>query len=188
MEKVRHFNFITDRIPFRDKMDKAIFRLDINYKPHRIRFVEQYFDHPMCDVGIISALPEFPKEWSKGKITLFEHLVYKFILTLEGIDVSTSLKWVMSTNSVAVMPRPTYETWFMEGKLIPDYHYIEIKDDLSDLEEKLNYYIAHPAEAEQIVEHAHEYVSQFFDAGRERLISLLVMDKYFQVTKQTSNC
>ena len=64
----------------------------------------------------------------------------------------------------------------------------DIKDDLSDLEEKLNYYIAHPAEAEQIVEHAHEYVSQFFDAGRERLISLLVMDKYFQVTKQTSNC
>ena len=63
-----------------------------------------------------------------------------------------------------------------------------LEDDLSDLEEKLNYYIAHPAEAEQIVEHAHEYVSQFFDAGRERLISLLVMDKYFQVTKQTSNC
>ena len=184
MEKVRHFNFITDRIPFRDKMDKAIFRLDINYKPHRIRFVEQYFDHPMCDVGIISALPEFPKEWSKGKITLFEHLVYKFILTLEGIDVSTSLKWVMSTNSVAVMPRPTYETWFMEGTLIPNYHYIEIKSDYSDLPQRLQYYIDHPEEAEAIARHAHEYISQFRDKKRERLISLLVMQKYFRCTGQ----
>lgn len=120
--------------------------------------------------------------------TFREHFDYKFIMALEGNDVASNLKWVMSSNSIAVMTRPTCETWFMEGKLIPDYHYIEIKDDLSDLEEKLNYYIAHPAEAEQIVEHAHEYVSQFFDAGRERLISLLVMDKYFQVTKQTSNC
>lgn len=76
----------------------------------------------------------------------------------------------------------------MKPGLWRESYYIEIKDDLSDLEEKLNYYIAHPTEAEQIVEHAHEYVSQFFDAGRERLISLLVMDKYFQVTKQTSNC
>ena len=96
------------------------------------------------------------------KKTIREHLDYKFIMALEGNDVASNLKWVMSSNSIAVMTRPTCETWFMEGKLIPDYHYIEIKDDLSDLEEKLNYYIAHPAEAEQIVEHAHEYVSQIF--------------------------
>ena len=36
----------------------------------------------------------------------------------------------------------------MEGKLRPDYHYIEVKEDFSDLEEKLNYYIAHPEEAQ----------------------------------------
>ena len=32
---------------------------------------------------------------------------------------------------VAVMPKPKYESWFMEGKLIPNYHYILIKDDYS---------------------------------------------------------
>ena len=139
-------------------------------------------------IGVVGRNEGYPEEWMTPKKTIREHLDYKFIMALEGNDVASNLKWVMSSNSIAVMTRPTCETWFMEGKLIPDYHYIEIKDDLSDLEEKLNYYIAHPAEAEQIVEHAHEYVSQFFDAGRERLISLLVMDKYFQVTKQTSNC
>ena len=129
----------------------------------------------------------YPEVWMTPKKTIREHLDYKFIMALEGNDVASNLKWVMSSNSIAVMTRPTCETWFMEGKLIPDYHYIEIKDDLSDLEEKLTYYINHPVEAEQIVKHAHEYVAQFFDAERERLISLLVMDKYFQMTGQNNN-
>ena len=107
-------------------------------------------------------------------------------MALEGIDVASNLKWVMSSNSIAVMPRPTCETWFMEGTLIPDYHYIEIKPDFSDLEERLNYYIEHVAESLEIIRHAHEYVSQFKDKRRENLISLLVLDKYFKMTGQKS--
>lgn len=116
--------------------------------------------------------------------TLWEHLKYKFVLALEGNDVASNLKWVMSSNSVAVMPRPEYETWFMEGELIPNYHYIEIKSDYSDLEERLNYYIVHEDEALQIIQHAHEYVAQFKNKKREKLISLLVLQKYFQMTGQ----
>lgn len=59
--------------------------------------------------------------------TIREHLDYKFIMAIEGNDVASNLKWVMSSNSLAVMPRPTCETWFMEGTLIPDYHYIEVR-------------------------------------------------------------
>ena len=117
-------------------------------------------------------------------MTIADHLKYKFILALEGNDVASNLKWVMSSNSVAVMPRPTCETWFMEGTLIPNYHYIEIKPDFSDLEERLNHYIQHPNEAESIIKHAHEYVNQFKDKKREDIISLLVLDKYFRMTGQ----
>ena len=70
----------------------------------------------------------------------------------------------------------------MEGTLIPNYHYIEVKDDFSDLEERLTYYIEHPKEAEAIIQHAHEYVDQFRDEAREKLISLLVLKKYFDIT------
>ena len=70
----------------------------------------------------------------------------------------------------------------MEGTLRPNYHYIEVKDDFSDLEERLTYYIEHPEEAEAIIQHAHEYVAQFQDQERERLISLLVLQKYFEMT------
>ena len=66
----------------------------------------------------------------------------------------------------------------MEGRLIPNYHYIEVKPDFSDLLERMDYYSAHPEEAEAIIKHAHEYVDQFRNSRRERLISLLVLKKY----------
>ena len=123
-------------------------------------------------------------EWTKPHISMYDHLNYKFILAIEGYDVATNLKWIMSSNSLAVMPRPTYETWFMEGTLIPGYHYVEIRPDYSDLEERMRYYIEHPDEAEAIIAHAHEYVAQFRDRRREKIISLLVLQNYFRRTGQ----
>jgi spore maturation protein CgeB len=70
----------------------------------------------------------------------------------------------------------------MEGKLIPNYHYVKVKEDFSDLEERLQYYIDHPDEAEAIIQHAHEYIDQFRDKEREKLISLLVLKRYFEIT------
>ena len=96
----------------------------------------------MCSwCGHCKAMKE---EWIKGHISEYDHLGYKFIMCLEGNDVATNLKWVMSSNSLAVMPKPVYETWYMEGRLIPNYHYVEIKPDYSDLEERIQYYIDHP--------------------------------------------
>jgi hypothetical protein len=122
--------------------------------------MRMYFGLECCDAGISTPRPEYPPEWTKPHISMYDHLNYKFILAIEGYDVATNLKWIMSSNSLAVMPRPTYETWFMEGTLIPGYHYVEIRPDYSDLEERMRYYIEHPDEAEAIIAHAHEYVAQ----------------------------
>lgn len=183
MDKVRHFIFLNDKIPFVKKRDEIIFRGEIFGKPRRIEFLKRWFGEASCDVGEVGKHCVCP-EWKAGMLTLFEHLNYKFILALEGNDVASNLKWVMSSNSLAVMPRPTCETWFMEGTLIPDYHYVEIRSDYSDLKERMDYYIAHPDKAQEIINHAHEYVAQFQNKKRERLISLLVMDKYFRMTGQ----
>lgn len=184
LDKVRHFIFLDDRLPFAAKRDQAIFRGSISHKPHRRRFLEMFHGHPLCDARSVKDGDEAPPEWRGGPLSLYEHLRYKFIVSLEGNDVASNLKWAMSSNSVAVMPRPTYETWFMEGTLVPEEHYIEIRPDYADLEEKLRHYIAHPAEAERISTHAHAYVKQFFDPRRELLTSLLVLQKYFRLTGQ----
>lgn len=183
LDRKRHFFFIKDNKKFSQKKDILIGRAHIS-QAHRMKFMEMYFDHPLCDLGQVNQNAGNLK-WLKPRISIIAHLDYKFILSLEGNDVATNLKWIMSSNSIAVMPKPKYETWFMEGTLIPDYHYIQIKDDYSNLEERLQYYISHPAEAEAITENAHQYIKQFFNREQEQLISLLVLQKYFYYTSQT---
>lgn len=183
LDRVRHFVFLTDKICFENKMDKVIFRGGVN-QPHRRLFMQKFFGHPLVDAHEVTKHPSSnPPEWRQPPMTFYDHLKYKFIMSIEGNDVASNLKWVMSSNSIAVMPKPTYETWFMEGKLRPNYHYIEIKPDYSDLEERIRYYIEHTDEAKQIIAHAHEYVSQFRDKNRENLIEMLVMKKYVDMTR-----
>ena len=184
LDKLRHFLFVEDPVPFREKQDKVIFRGKIRQSRLRTAFLEQFFAHPLCDCGVVGRNEGCPEEWMQPKITIREHLDYKFIMAIEGNDVASNLKWVMSSNSLAVMPRPTCETWFMEGKLEAGKHYVEVRDDYADLEEKLQHYIQHPEEAEEIIRNAHDFVRQFRDPRREELIQLLVMDKYLRLSQQ----
>ncbi|MDR0511318.1 MAG: glycosyltransferase [Rikenellaceae bacterium] len=182
LDRARHFVFLKDGKPFRDKRDMLVGRAAVYpSQSHRVRFWEMYFGHPLCDLGQVNRTEVVRWEWVVRPMPIDDHLDYKFILCLEGNDVATNLKWVMSSNSVAVMPRPKYETWFMEGSLIGGVHYIEIRSDYSDLEQKLKYYIDHPEEAERIVENAHRHVAMFQDKRAERRIALAVLKKYFEL-------
>jgi hypothetical protein len=182
LDKVRHFLFVNDKKSFESKKNMLIGRGKA-HQPHRIRFLEMYFNHPMCNIGQVNR--NINLQFIASRMTISEQLEYKYILCLEGNDVASNLKWVMSSNSLAVMPKPIYETWFMEGTLIPNYHYIEIKADYTDLEEKMVYYSSHTDEALKIIENAHQYVNQFKNKEQEDLISLLVLKKYFVKTNQT---
>lgn len=184
LNKLRHFIFLNDKIAFSDKEDKAVFRGKVKGKPMRREFMQKFFGNPKFDIGDVSKKTNDPVEWRTEKLTLNDHLRFKFVMALEGNDVASNLKWVMSSNSIAVTPPMKFETWFMEGKLIPNYHYIEVKEDFSDLEEKLNYYATHTEEAQQIIDHAHEFVQQFKDKEREEIIALMVTKKYFEMTGQ----
>lgn len=181
LNKVRLFNYTNDKREFQRKKNMLIGRAVVKL-PARIRFYEKYFNHPMCDLGQVNK--EKNPQWIKEKITIDEHLDYKFILCIEGYDVASNLRWVMSSNSLAVMPKPTYESWYMEGKLIPNHHYVLINDDYSNLEERLNYYLENTSEALQIIQNANDYVKQFRNRKTEDLISLLVLEKYFYRTGQ----
>ena len=182
LNSIRHYIFTHDNKSFENKKDMLVGRAKVSQK-HRAKFLEMYFNHPLCNIGQVKKCEKY-QEFLMPRMTITEQLDYKFILCLEGNDVASNLKWTMSSNSIAVMSKPKFESWFMEGKLVPDYHYIMIKDDYSDLEEKLTYYITHPDEAKLIIEHAHQYIEPFKNKKMEKLISLLVLQKYFRKTGQ----
>lgn len=183
LNKVRHFIFVNDITAFKEKKNMAVWRGKA-YRDHRQKFLEMFYNHPKCNVGQTNTKGNISTPWQKKKMSLKEQLEYKFILSIEGNDVASNLKWVMSSNSLAFMTKPKYETWFMEGRLIPNYHYVLLRDDYSDLEEKIDYYTVHNDEAEAIIANANAYTKQFRDEKREDLISLLVLQKYFKLSGQ----
>ena len=65
-------------------------------------------------------------------------------------------------------------------------HYIEISDDFSNAEQKIKYFIEHPNKVLKIIENAQAHVEQFKHAKREKLISLMVLDKYFSLSGQNN--
>lgn len=185
LNRVRHYNFIDDELAYADKRDAIAWRGKAASDHHRVDVCRRYFDSPRCDIAVSIPLKDTGStEFTRPPLSIAEQLQNKFILSLEGNDVATNLKWIMSSNSLCFMRKPRYETWFMEGRLEPGRHYVLLEDDFSDLEEKMDYYLANPAEAEAIISEAQHYVSQFLDQRRERLISTLVMQKYLQMSGQ----
>ncbi|MEO9273573.1 glycosyl transferase family 90 [Marinomonas sp. 5E14-1] len=184
LNKVRHFNFIEDEMTYGDKVDQIVWRGKSFTTHHRYDVCRKYFNAPNCDIALSNpAKRTYETDFTRGRMSISEQLQNKFILSMEGNDVATNLKWIMSSNSLCFMRQPRYETWFMEGTLIPDFHYVLLKDDFSDLLEKVKFYIENPDLAKEIIANANEYVQQFFDEERERLISLLVMKKYIDLSQ-----
>lgn len=183
LNRLRHFHFVEDSIPFADKKSQLVWRGNA-CQPHRLSFLETYFSHPLCDVGHFYQRPDPANPLGKNGLSVSDQLQYKFVLALEGNDVATNLKWILSSNSLCIMPRCIYESWFMEGRLLAGVQYVEIKEDYSDLEEKLDYYQQNTGEAEAIIRNANAWVRQFRNPEQERRILLNVLWRYFSDTGQ----
>ena len=185
LNRVRHYNFIDDNIAYQDKTDSIVWRGKAASDHHRVDVCRQYFDHPRCDIAVSTPLKDNgDTSLTRPALSIEQQLQHKFILSLEGNDVATNLKWIMSSNSLCFMRRPRFETWYMEGRLIPNVHYVELRDDFSDLLEKMDYYSANPKAAAVINLNAKAYVKEFLDEPREQLISLLVMKRYLELSDQ----
>ena len=182
LDKNRHFSFIHDPIPYEKKRDLLFFR-GACPQEHRSRFLRQYFSHPLCDLGHTGGADEHPT-YTKPKIPKKEHLHYKFLLSLEGNDVASNLKWILGSNSLCIMPKPRYESWFMEEKLEANVHYALLDDDYGNLDSLLEFFTAHPKDAQEIIHNANAYCQAFQNPRIEEACNLLVLRKYFYLSDQ----
>ncbi|MBU2996590.1 lipopolysaccharide A protein [Cellulophaga baltica] len=182
LNKRRHFKWVNDNLKFTDKKSKMVWRGKA-WHALRTDFVKKFYNNPLCNVGQVNKLKE-DKPWVKGFLTLEEQLKYKFIFCPEGNDVATNLKWVLSSNSLCIMPKPNYETWFMEGTLVAGVHYVEVEADCSNLEEKLEYYSKNDGKAQIIIDNANKHVKRFQNKKMEDLLCLKVLEKYAVLSNQ----
>tara|TARA_A200000113_G_scaffold75565_1_gene66333 strand:- start:1145 stop:1981 length:837 start_codon:yes stop_codon:yes gene_type:complete len=182
LNQIKLFHFIKDPKKFENKKNQAVWRGDIRNNPNREYFVKNFYKTPLFNIGQTSPKQDVP--WMKIFMSIKDQLDYKFIFCLEGKCISTNLYWAMSSNSVCIMPKPKYESWFMEGKLKDGVHYIKVKDDFSDAEEKIKFYMNENDKCLEIIENAKKFVRQFKDVKQERLIQLLILKQYFKLTGQ----
>ena len=128
----------------------------------RCRLVYQYHNSTLLDARLTKTR-RIPESISHvhligKKMEIQEMLSYKAILFLEGNCVSSGLKWGLYSQSVVLMPRPTITSWAMEELLEPWMHYVPLKDDLSDVEEKIRWVIEHDKEANTISKQATQWI------------------------------
>lgn len=180
LDKFRHFNMPADTMRFADKRPAVVWRGELN-NPIRTLFLKAVRDLPFCDVGSPKSTAA---AYRKPYLSIDQQRHYRYIVSLEGNDVATNLKWIMSSNSLCLMPPPTYETWFAEKQIEADIHYVPLAADFSDLAEKMRYFEQHPAEAERIIAAANAYCRKFCNEQTEQAISLLVLYKYFVLSGQ----
>lgn len=176
---IRHFRWVTaDPVAWESKRDLLVGRNEVHRKG-RIPFMQRWYGHCRTDLGQVNTAGGCPELWLRPRMSVDEQLKYKFIACIEGNDVATNLKWVMSSGSLPVMPRPTMETWFMEGMLVGGEHYVELRDDFSDLLEQMDHYLSHPEEARRMVAANHAWVRRFQNPRLELATALLTLRRYF---------
>lgn len=111
-----------------------------------------------------------------------EQLKYAFIISVEGNDVATNLKWLLASNSTPIMPKPRYETWLLESQLKPMVHYVPVKPDFSDLDKVLAWCRSNVDKCRKIAVAGQRYIAQFFaDQAAERLLARRVLNRYLNI-------
>ena len=173
----RHMQFPIDPYAFEEKKSSMVWR-GAGYQTHRQVFLKKANVLDFCDAGD-PGLPELDSYY-KPRLSIHEQLRFKYIISIEGNDVATNLKWIMHSNSLCIMPKPKFETWFLESRLVSGLHYAEVREDFEDLEEVFSYFEANPNEAKEIIKNAQAYTQQFLNRDAEKLISQHVCHLYFE--------
>ncbi|KAI8616441.1 lipopolysaccharide-modifying protein, partial [Chytriomyces sp. MP71] len=118
------------------------------------------------DIGlssIVQADPEteatIKEEYGlKNKVPFDKTLNFKFLLVLDGNGWPARLQSYLHTNSVVVYNGIFRD--FFNWQLEPFVHYVPVRLDLSDLEERVQWLMDHDEEARKISENARFVMAQ----------------------------
>ena len=199
LETYRHYGQISDveknDVTWEDKVDTLMWRGSTTggegrSRVEKIRSIYRMnFElSPMvkADVGFTDVVQgaQVEDELLKPYMQMGETLSHKYLLSLEGNDIASNLKWLLMSKSVVFMPIPTTTSWGMEHKLVPFVHYIPLAQDLSDLPSKILWAKEHDSFCRQIAEQATEYIERLWasDSARNATVevSRLIVQRYQQ--------
>lgn len=99
-----------------------------------------------------------------GFVPMAEQVGYKYLLNVEGNGAAYRLGQMMGMGCVIMIVESRWKVWF-ENFLEPMKHYVPIKSDLSDLEDKILWLRKHDKEAKKIAGEAMKFYKKYL--GRD---------------------
>jgi len=151
----------------------------------RLSFVEQYYasSSSMIDVAFADYVEH---NLTAPRISHEDMLKNKFLVSIQGNDIATNLKWILYSNSCPFMPIPTRESWAMEGLLKPYVHFVPIAQNKTngkwDLEEQIDYCLRNDGVCNKIAQNGKEFMigNKFVDVEHELRLQQEILDRYCQ--------
>jgi len=177
-ESTRHIgaSFEYPDPPWGSKVNECVWRgVDTGWNGDRLQFVRKYGStHNVGFSQFVQDAIESPnlycQEMKKPKLTIPNMKMYKYLPVIDGNDKSSSLGWIMASNSVPVMPRPRFHSWVCEPWMEAGVHYVEVKADWSDFADRLEWCKAHDDECKKIAENGKIFMMQFMNQTQETYI------------------
>ena len=125
----------------------------------RCRFVLEHIDSKIIDAGIDDTVGLIADsingiKITKPRLSMKEIQRYKILISFEGNDVASGLKWNLLSQSVVLMPKPTRTSWAMEELLEPWKHYIPMNENGTNAEEMVQWVLDNDQKAKRISERA----------------------------------
>jgi len=189
LESQRHFGNVHKIVnldtQFAEKRPVLVWRGVSTGSGERHQLVSRWHDRlPFLDVGFTGLVSKtefssfahkIPSNWTLDtyrehlvpRLSLKDMLKYRFLLSVEGNDVASGLKWMLISRSVVFMAQPSRCTWAMEDQLLPWRHYVPLRADFEDLEEKYWWAMNHTEEVQEISRRARAFMQHFMDQETE---------------------
>ena len=168
-------------IPWAAKNNDVIWRGATTGKEHREKFVQKYFDQYDVAFSTVKQKPNLAP-YKKDRVSIAKQLTYKYIVSLEGNELPSNRRWTLASNSVPIMPKPKWHSWIMEEKLEPYVHYLELNDDLSNLEELLNWARENDEKCREIALNGKQFMAQFLDLENDLKVQKLLLEEFSKRT------
>jgi len=152
----------------------------------RVRFVEHlYQNNPNIRLSNWWAEGKnIPEQLFGSRINYTELMKSKIFFIIDGAVIASNHMWGFATNSVPFL-LSNAKCWFSDF-LIENVHYISVKHDLSDLDEKLEWVKCNDTKAEQIATNAFMFAKTFFSSQFQKHYLKTKIDLFISEFKYTN--
>lgn len=155
----KHIDLYHETVTWKQKKNKIVYRGSIrNGSPYN------FFNYHDMKNGHRQFLYENREKWKhvldyeSNYLSITDMCGFKYILDIDGWTNAWGLVWKLYSGSVVMKQDSIWKQWYYDD-LKPFVHYIPIRNDFSDLEEKYQWCINHPDECRLIINNATRFVT-----------------------------